>query len=632
MKTYKEEIADLLLPQLAALLGGSGTGAEAPARQDILDAISFPQHADHGDFAYPCFPLAKRLRKAPPSIAQQLASALAAAGAFSPGSPFAKAEAVSGYLNFHVDKTLFAFRTLSEVAAQAEKYGAGARGAGKTVAIDFSSPNMGKELAFHHLRGTMIGNSLSRLYAKAGYRVVRINHLGDWGTSYGKLIVMFQKEGLGDADLPGMTIARLNALYKSFAEAAATDASLEDKAREAFQRLEAGDPAYQKLWEAFKQVTLAELQRLYRILDVEFDSYDGEAFFIPHMPKVMGVLGSKGLVVKSQGAEIVDLSAHNLPPVLLRKSDGATLYITRDIAAAIHRKEIYGFDRCLYVVDNGQSLHFQQLGKVLELMGFPWHGDLEHVAFGLVLIKSDDGGWERGKTRAGAASLLKDVVEAAQEKILGIIEEKNPEASGKEELAQRIAVGALVFSELKNRRTGDIRFEWDQALSFEGDSGPYVQNAHVRLCSILRKSAERHGAKSEGGSLPIADRPAADFAARLAAIPATAAAMPAASAAAGSAAVVAGIDFSKYPEPQAQALIQVLSRFGDRVDNAVDANDPCPVAQYALEIAEATHSFLHVCRALGSPEEKERLLLVDCARIVLGEALRLIGVPAIEAM
>ncbi|HLP43019.1 MAG TPA: arginine--tRNA ligase, partial [Fibrobacteria bacterium] len=446
-----------------------------------------------------------------------------------------------------------------------------------------------------------IGNSLSRLHAKAGDKVVRINHLGDWGTSYGKLIVMFLKEGLSEADLPGITISRLNGLYKDFSEAAKADPSLEDQAREAFQRLEAGDARYLGLWEAFKRVTLTELKRLYDILEVEFDSYDGEAFFVSHMPKTLGLLAEKGLVTRSQGADIVDLSAHNMPPVLLRKSDGSTLYITRDIAAALHRKAAYDFDRCLYVVDNGQSLHFQQLMKVLELIGMPWHDRLEHVAFGLVLIKAEDGGWEKGKTRAGAASLLKDVLEAAQEKILGIIKEKNPEAKDKEELAMRIGAGALVFSELKNRRTGDIRFEWDKALSFEGDSGPYVQNAHVRLCSILRKSAERFGRSAP-------DRPASDSSS------------------------LATLDWSLYPEPQAQALIQVLSRFADRIDTAISGNDPCPMAQYCLEIAEAVHSFLHVCRAIGSPEEKERLVLVDCARSVLGQALRLVGLHPIEEM
>jgi arginyl-tRNA synthetase len=582
MRTYKEEIADLLAPL---------TGLTP---QEIHDAISLPQHAGHGDFAFPCFTLAKKLRKAPPAIAQELAATVKLA------APFLKAEAASGYLNFFVDKVDFARRTLTAAASQGLAYGESRRGAGKTVVIDYSSPNMGKELAFHHLRGTMIGNSLSRLYKKAGYRVVRINHLGDWGTSYGKLIVMFEREGLSESDLPGMTIERLNTLYKSFEAAGKADSTLEDKAREAFQRLEAGEPRYQTLWEAFKAVTLKELQRLYGILGVEFDHYTGEAFFVSHMGDTMKRLADKGLVTQSQGAEIVDLTAHNMPPVLLRKSDGATLYITRDLAAAIYRQENYGFDKCLYVVDNGQSLHFQQLIKVLELMGLPWATKLEHIPFGLVLIKSDEGGWMKGKTRSGQSSLLKDVLEAAGEKILEIIREKNPEAKDKEGLAEQIGVGALVFSELKNRRIGDIRFEWDKALSFEGDSGPYVQNAHVRLCSILRKSAEKAGRTEP-------DRPAGRSGG-------------------------ADIDFTRFPEPQAQALIQSISLLPDKIDAALNSNDPCPVAQYCLEMAEAVHGFVHACRVLGSPEEKERLFLIDCARNVLGQALELVGVPAIEEM
>ncbi len=581
MKTYKEEIAELLAPHVGL-----------PA-SEIRDALTLPQHDGHGHFSFPCFPLAKRLRKAPPVIAQELATAIPAQGEIE------KIEPLNGYLNFFINESDFARRTLSLIAAQGANYGATDRGNGKTVVIDYSSPNMGKELAFHHLRGTMIGNSLSRLYRHAGFQVVRINHLGDWGTSYGKLIVMFLREGLRESDLEGMSIERLNALYKAFENAAREDATLEDQARETFQQLEAGHARYQGLWAAFRDITLHELQRIYGFLNVQFDHYTGEAFFVAHMPKTLAELESKGLMTRSQGADIVDLTAHNMPPVLLRKSDGATLYITRDIAAAVYRKENYAFDRCLYIVDNGQSLHFQQLNKVLELMGYAWHKEVEHVPFGLVLIKGEDGGWEKGKTRSGQSSLLKDVITAAQEKILGIINEKNPDAKDKETLARQIGVGALVFSELKNRRLNDIRFEWDKALSFEGDSGPYVQNAHVRLCSILRKSAERFG-KSEP------DHPAA-----------------------GS---LDGIDFGKFPEPQAQTLIRSLSLFADRIRNAIDANDPCPIAQYALEIAEGTHSFLHVCRALGSAEEKERLFLVDCARIVLGQALAMIGVPPIESM
>jgi arginyl-tRNA synthetase len=581
MKTYKEEIAELLAPH---------TGLTT---QEIVQAITLPQHAGQGDFAFPCFTLAKKLRKAPPAIAAELA------GLIPTSESIVKIEPLSGYLNFFIDPAHFARRTLSAIAEQGAAYGSTARGAGKTVVIDYSSPNMGKELAFHHLRGTMIGNSLGKLYKRAGYKVVRINHLGDWGTSYGKLIVMFLREGLKESDLEAMTIERLNALYTAFSNAAKDDATLEDQAREAFQRLEAGDARYRGLWQAFKDITLKELKRLYGFLDVEFDSYVGEAFFLDHMPATMALLSGKNLVKASQGAEIVDLTEHNMPPVMLRKTDGATLYITRDIAAAIYRKETYGFDKCLYVVDNGQSLHFQQLTKVLELAGFDWYKGVEHVPFGLVLIKSDEGGWEKGKTRSGQASLLKDVIEGAREKILGIIKEKNPDATNKEGLALQIGVGALVFSELKNRRLNDIRFEWDKALSFEGDSGPYVQNAHVRLCSILRKSAERGGRTG-------ADRPTQ--------------------------AGVDGIDFTNFPEPQAQSLIRTLSLFPDKVGTALEANDPCPMAQYALEIAEGAHGFIHSCRVLGSAEEKDRLFLIDCARIALGQTLDLIGVPPIEEM
>jgi arginyl-tRNA synthetase len=581
MKTYKEEIADLLAPlvNLSPL--------------EIHDVLTLPQHAGQGDFSYPCFALAKKLRKGPPIIAAELAALIR------PTKSLTKIEALGGYLNFFVEPCDFAKRTLSSIAEKGDRYGETHRGKGKTVVIDYSSPNMGKELAFHHLRGTMIGNALSRIYDRASYKVVRINHLGDWGTSYGKLIVMFLREGLAETDLAEMTIERLNALYKAFENASKEDSTLEDKAREAFQRLEAGDARYQGLWLAFKEITLKELQRIYEMLAVEFDHYTGESYFVPQMAKTMADLEAKGLVTKSQGAEIVDLDEHGLPPALLRKTDGATLYITRDIAAAIYRQTTFRFDRCLYIVDNGQSLHFQQLNKILELMGFDWHKAVEHIPFGLVLIKGEDGGWEKGKTRSGQTSLLKDVIAGAQEKILSIIQEKNPEAKDKELLAQKIGVGALVFSELKNRRLNDIRFEWDKALSFEGDSGPYVQNAHVRLCSILRKSAERFNRTEP-------DRPTQ--------------------------ASIDGIDFTKFSEPQAQSLIRTLSLFPDKIGTAIEANDPIAIAQFVLEVAEGTHSFLHVCRALGSPEEKERLFLIDCTRIVLGQALELIGVPAIEQM
>jgi len=575
MKTYKSAIAEFLSP----LTGLSPDTLEA--------AITLPQHEGHGDFSFPCFPLAKVRRQAPAAIAQELAAA------FRPAHGLEKAEALAGYLNFFVNKVEFTRDTLKRIAAAGADWGNGASGNNRTVVIDFSSPNMGKELAFHHLRGTILGNSLSRIYTACGYRTIRINHLGDWGTSYGKLIVMYRREGLSEADLPGITIERLNGLYKRFAEMAVDQPSLEDEARKAFMDLEAGHPEYQKLWSGFREITLRELRRLYRLLDVQFDHYTGEAFFLDQLPSVIERLETAGLLTKSQGADIVDLEADGLPPALIRKSDGATLYITRDIAAALYRREQYAFDRCLYIVDNGQSLHFKQLVAVLGKMGCDWSAQCQHIPFGLVLIKSEAGDWEKGKTRAGAASLLKDVLEAARDKILAIIREKNPDTPDAEGLAMQIGIGGLIFSEIKNRRLGDIRFDWDQALSFEGDSGPYVQNAHVRLCSILRKTS----------SSPIPDP--------------------------------GGLTDGQYAllqHPSEFSLVQTLEQFPDRVLAAATSDDPCTLAQYALEVAEKTHAFVHACRVIGSSEETARIHLIQCARLTLANTLRLISVPVIEHM
>ena len=576
MTTFKRNIASVVAP---------ATGLTEEAVESV---ITLPQHEGQGDFSFPCFPLAKTLRQAPAAIAIDLAKRL------QPPPGFVKIEALNGYLNFFVDKSDFASQVISEIIQNGPAYGNNAQGTGKIIAIDFSSPNMGKELAFHHLRGTMIGNSLSRIYHKNGYKVERINHLGDWGTSSGKLIVMFLRAGLGEADLPTLTLERLNALYRDFDAASKQNPGLEDEARQAFAKLESNDAFYRILWASFREVTLHELRRLYAILNVEFDAYVGEAFFADRLESVLELLKSKNLLRESQGAEVVDLEAFGMPPALIRKTDGSTLYITRDLAAALYRREHYGFEHCFYVVDNGQSLHFQQLFKVLELLGMDWHGRCEHIPFGLVLIKSEDGGWEKGKTRTGQSSLLKDVLEAARDKILGIMAEKNPDLAGSHEIATRIAVGALVFSELKNRRLNDIRFEWDQALSFEGDSGPYVQNAHVRLCSILRKTGLDRKAWT------VAD--------------------------------LNGIRWEIFTDSSSLALVDLLAQYPDKVVTASLSRDPCPLAQYALSVADAVHRFIHDCRVLGGPEERERLLLVHAAKSVLGSALELIGVPAIESM
>jgi len=460
----------------------------------------------------------------------------------------------------------------------------------KTVAIDYSSPNIGKELAFHHLRSTMLGNSLARIFKANGYKVERINHLGDWGTQFGKLIVMYLRERLPlDAQtLSNLTVKELNRLYAQFSKVSKDEPELEDKAREAFAKLEKGDEFYRKLWTSFKEATLKELKRIYKIMGVDFDHYTGESFFETHIPSVVKELQAKDLLVNSQERDVVLLDELSLPPCLIRKSDGSTLYATRDLAAAIYRKKEFNFDKCLYIVDNGQALHFRQVFAVLGKMGFEWNNDCEHIPFGLILHKNEEGKWEKGKTRAGTASLLRDVIEAASEKILAVINEKNPALENKEALATKIGVGAIVFNDLKNRRQMDVKFDWDAALSFDGATGPYVQNAHVRLCSILRKS-NKNALELEFKSEELLDQNSYD-------------------------------------------LIKALSCKEEKINIACESREPCTLAQYSLELAEAAHRFIHNNRVIGSSEENSRLFLVYCTQQVLESLLELLGIAPIKEM
>jgi arginyl-tRNA synthetase len=552
------------------------------ARQ-ARELLSIPTDSSNGNFTLPCFVLARVLKKAPKIIAEEAAEKL------NLGPDFDRVEAVNGYLNFYLKRSAIAASVLKEVNEKQLKFGH-APDNGKTMVIDYSSPNIGKELAFHHMRSTMIGNSLSRIYAAGGWKVVRINHLGDWGTQFGKLIVMYLREELPtDAEtLAGLDIKDLNKLYASFSKAAKSEPELEDQARAAFAKLEQGDEFYRTLWTAFKDATLKELNRLYKEMGVEFDHYTGESFFNDKMDEIVSLLEDKQLLENSQERDVVMLEAENMPPCLIRKSDGSTLYATRDLAAALYRQREYNFDECLYVVDNGQALHFKQVFKVLEKMGFDWNQNMHHIPFGLILHRNEEGKWEKGKTRTGTASLLRDVFDAAQKKILDFIEEKNPELENKEDVAMKIGVSALTFNDLKNRRLMDIKFDWDQALSFEGATGPYVQNAHVRLCSIMRKAGTTISAEQ--------------------------------------------VNFEQLQEDQAYGLILTLSRFSDRIAQALEAKEPYILAQFSLEVAEAAHRFIHHCRVLGSEEQNSRLFLVQCTQLVLENVLSLLGVAPLRAM
>jgi len=578
--SYKQEIAE----KTAEIL-------DIP-QEDVLSKISTPPPGVEGDFSIPCFHFAKIKRESPIAIADKLAEQL------SLSDNFEKVLALKGYLNFFTNTRTFIQQTLEQIFKLGQNYGQCDSGAGKKVTIDFSSPNMGKELAFHHLRGTMLGNSLSRIYRKCGFEPVRINHLGDWGTSYGKLILMYLQENLPEDDkyLSNLTIATLNRLYQSFAKASASNQDLEDSAREIFKDLEKGNQKYKKLWSSFRETTLQELKRLYEILDVSFDDYRGESFYIDMIEGLTGQLEKENISEESRGSVIVKFEDENMTPLMLKKSDGSTLYATRDLCAATYRKNEYNFHKNLYVVDMGQSLHFRQLFQALKKMGHEWYKDCEHIAFGLILTKSEDGKWERGKTRAGGVSLLKDVIDEASARILEIINAKNPELKNKEDKAKKIAVGALTFNGLKNKRQNDVNFDWDTVLSFEGDTGPYIINAYVRLCSIIRKWESLSGL---------------DFSSEVNSF---------------------SPDYSCLCDGESSDLVKALAMFPDRIILALEKNDPCILSQYCLSVAEKSHRFLHVRRVLGTPEEKSRLFLCNCIRTVLKEALYLIGLPLVEEM
>lgn len=544
--------------------------------------LTIPADTEHGNFSLPCFVLARTLHKAPKLIAEELASKIQLPKGLS------RVEAVAGYLNFFIDRNYLARSILEEISEKGIDYGHASPN-GKTVCIDYSSPNIGKELAFHHLRSTMIGNSLARIYKASGYRVERINHLGDWGTAFGKLIVMYLRENrpTDDATLESLTVKELNILYASFSKAAEAEPSLEDEARKAFAELERGNALYHKLWLAFRAATLKELMRIYKMMGVDFDHYTGESFYEDKMPAVIEELESKGLLERSEERDVVKLDEYKLNPCLIRKSDGSTLYATRDLAAAIYRKKEYDFDKCLYVVDLGQALHFKQVKLVLKKMGREWYDTLVHIPFG-VILNFIDGKWEKGKTRTGKAKLLRDVIEAAQKKILEFIDQKNPALENKELIAQQIGISALTFNDLKNHRLMDVKFDWDSALSFEGATGPYVQNAHVRLCSIMRKA---------GYDVASAD-----------------------------------VNYSQLEDDNAYELIKVLAQKAERIRQSVESDEPCVLAQYALDIAGAAHKFIHEDRVLGSPEEKSRLFLVKCTQIVLEDVLVLLGLFPVRTM
>ncbi len=540
---------------------------------DIASMLEYPPDSKMGDLALPCFKMSNTLRMAPVKIAATVAEGFE--------EPFvARAEAVNGYLNIFLDGQRISEKIVAEVLEKKEKYGAPDLGKGKTVVLDYSSPNVAKPFHIGHLGTTVIGHSLKKLHEFAGYECVGINYLGDWGTQFGKLIVAYRKWGNKELIENG-GIDKLVELYVKFHEEAEKAPELNDEARAEFKRLEEKNEENITLWQWFVEISLAEYKKTYTQLGIEFDSYKGESFYTDKMPAQVEKLREMGLMKIDDGASIVDLEEYGMPPCLILKRDGSTLYPTRDIAAAVYRKQTYDFDKAIYVTSAGQSLHFAQWFKVVELMGYDWHDKLVHVPYGTVSING-----EKLATRTGNVILLRDLFALAIEKIAGIMEEKNPNLDGKEKIAEQIGVGAVVFYYLSNNRIRDINFIMDDALNFDGNTGPYVQYTYARTCSVLSKSDSF-------------DRDAT----------------------------------LKISAPEEADLVKTLARFEENVRDAIDTYEPSVITRYILDVAGAYNRFYHNCTILGATDasvRNTRLALTEAARTVLGNAFGLICLAKTE--
>lgn len=542
--------------------------------EQVANFLENPKTADHGDVAFPAFGLAKAYRKAPQQIAQELAEKI-------DGTSFEKIEVVGPYLNFFMNKAAITEAVLTRVIKEKNHFGDQSIGMGGNVPIDMSSPNIAKPISMGHLRSTVIGNSIGFILEKIGYQPIRINHLGDWGTQFGKLIVAYKKWGSEEA-VKAHPINELLRLYVDFHEKAEEDATLEDEARAWFKKLEDGNQEANQLWQWFRDESMKEFNKIYDMLEVSFDSLNGEAFYNDKMAEVVELLEEKHLLASDQGADIVDLSAYDLNPALIRKSDGATLYITRDMAAALYRKRNYHFAKSLYVVGNEQSYHFKQLKAVLKEMDFAWADEMHHIPFGLI---TKDG--KKLSTRKGKIVLLEEVLNEAISLAKEQISEKNPTLENKEEVAKQVGVGAVIFHDLKNDRLNNFDFALEDVVRFEGETGPYVQYAHARAMSILRK---------------------ADF---------------------------TPDETKAYPlnDEGSWEVMKYIQRYPETILQAADKYEPSVIAKHAIKLAQAFNKYYANTKILVEDEQKEaRLALVYAVTVLLKEDLRLLGLHAPDKM
>ncbi|HEL1703387.1 TPA: arginine--tRNA ligase [Streptococcus suis] len=540
----------------------------------IYNLLEKPKSSEMGDIAFPAFSLAKVERKAPQAIAADIVEKLDTTG-------FEKVVATGPYVNFFLDKAAISHQVLTDVITEKDQYGKLNIGQGRNVTIDMSSPNIAKPFSVGHLRSTVIGDALANIHEKLGYKPIRINHLGDWGKQFGMLIVAYKLWG-DKAAVEADPISELLKLYVRINAEAEEKPELDEEARQWFKKLEDGDPEAHELWQWFRDESLVEFNRIYDKLGVTFDSYNGEAFYNDKMDEGIQILEEKGLLQESKGARIVDLESYNLPPALIMKTDGATLYITRDMATAMYRKRTYDFVKSIYVVGQEQINHFKQLKAVLKEMDFDWSDDMTHVTFGLVTKDK-----KKLSTRKGNIILLEPTLDEAISRALTQIEAKNPDLENKEEVAHAVGVGAVKFYDLKTNRDNGYDFDLEAMVSFEGETGPYVQYAYARIQSILRKA----------NFVPSAEN---DY---------------------------------KLADAESWDIIKHIQNFSNVVERAGDKFDPSLIAKYAINLAQAFNKYYAHTRILDeSPERDSRLALAYATGLVLKEALRLLGVKAPEKM
>ncbi len=548
---------------------------EGMEKEELYELIALPPNTEMGDYALPCFKLAKLLRKSPVMIAEELKNA------FSTDEVVSEVSAVNGYLNFKINKGGFVSATLDKILKEGERYGAANIGEGKTICLDYSSINIAKPFHIGHLSTTVLGGALYRIFQFLGYKTVGINHLGDYGTQFGKLISAYKRWGDRERIEKG-GIRTLNELYVKFHQEAELHPEYDDEARAYFKKIEQGDEDCLALFHWFKELTLKDVQRIYDMLDIHFDSYAGESFYSNKMQPIVDELREKGLLVESRGAQVVDLEEYGMPPCIILKSDGSSLYATRDMAAATYRKATYNFDKCLYVVAYQQNLHFKQFFKALELMGKEWAKDLVHVAYGMVSL-------EEGtmSTRKGNVVFLEDVINKCIDKAYTIIDEKNPELENKRETAQKVGVGAVIFGALYNNKIKDIVFSYDKVLNFDGETSVYVQYTCARANSVLQKAGT----------------------------------------------------IGEYTLPELTAeeieLVKGLATLPETVVNAAEKYEPSFIARFAVDVAQRFNKFYFNCKILGAEDENVknfRLSLTKATLQALKNAFALLGIGIPDKM